>query len=276
MAIVSILMSVGTIIMYFFLSLFLPFLAYLIPYYKISKVNLYKKKYSLAINIVVSIILYAISPSFLIYYLIFPYMMEFTFYLFNKLARRMQVYNRIVIMTLISTSLIFLYIYINRMEIINIISLVSQLEEFKKLGVEYINRFQETMLYLSQYIVSEVFKYVFLATLFLFLTLIPNTYKLWKLSCYWIIPFILIIWSQRFLNISHNIFWENNILEIIKYIFVWYGIKNYYILVEKIGIKSNILKHGLSMLLGLSYPMVAFIVGAIISFEFIEVKEIRI
>ena len=276
MAIVSILMSVGTIIMYFFLSLFLPFLAYLIPYYKISKVNLYKKKYSLAINIVVSIILYAISPSFLIYYLIFPYMMEFTFYLFNKLARRMQVYNRIVIMTLIPTSLIFLYIYINRMEIINIISLVSQLEEFKKLGVEYINRFQETMLYLSQYIVSEVFKYVFLATLFLFLTLIPNTYKLWKLSCYWIIPFILIIWSQRFLNISHNIFWENNILEMIKYIFVWYGIKNYYILAEKIGIKSNILKHGLSMLLGLSYPMIAFVVGAIISFEFIEVKEIRI
>ena len=276
MAIVSILMSVGTIIMYFFLSLFLPFLAYLIPYYKITKVNLYKRKYSLAINIVVSIILYAISPSFLIYYLIFPYMMEFTFYLFNKLARRMQVYNRIVIMTLIPTSLIFLYIYINRMEIINIISLVSQLEEFKKLGVEYINRFQETMLYLSQYIVSEVFKYVFLATLFLFLTLIPNTYKLWKLSCYWIIPFILIIWSQRFLNISHNIFWENNILEMIKYIFVWYGIKNYYILAEKIGIKSNILKHGLSMLLGLSYPMVAFVVGAIISFEFIEVKEIRI
>ena len=276
MAIVSILMSVGTIIMYFFLSLFLPFLAYLIPYYKITKVNLYKRKYSLAINIVVSIILYAISPSFLIYYLIFPYMMEFTFYLFNKLARRMQVYNRIVIMTLIPTSLIFLYIYINRMEIINIISLVSQLEEFKKLGVEYINRFQETMLYLSQYIVSEVFKYVFLATLFLFLTLIPNTYKLWKLSCYWIIPFILIIWSQRFLNISHNIFWENNILEMIKYIFVWYGIKNYYILAEKIGIKSNILKHGLSMLLGLSYPMVAFIVGALVSFEFIEVKEIKI
>ena len=276
MAIVSILMSAGVIIMYFFLSLFLPFLAYLIPYYKITKVNLYKKKFSLAINIVVSVILYAISPSFLIYYLIFPYMMEFTFYLFNKFAKRMQVYNRIVIMTLVPSILIFLYIYINRMEIVNIIALVTQLEEFKKLGIEYINRFQETMLYLSQYIVLEVFKYVFLATLFLFLTLIPNTYKLWKISCYWIIPYILIIWSQRFLNISHNIFWENNILEIIKYIFVWYGIKNYYILAEKIGIKSNILKHGVSMLLGLSYPMVTFIVGAIISFEFIEVREIKI
>ena len=275
MAIVSILMSVGTIIMYFFLSLFIPFLTYLIPYYKITKVNLYKKKYSLAINIVVSLILYVISPSFLIYYLIFPYTMEFTFYLFNKLTRRIQVYNRIVIMSIIPTILILIYLYINRVEIINIINLLPQLEEFKKLGAENIYRFQETMIYISQNIVSQVFKYVFLATFFLFLTLIPGTYKLWKLSCYWIVPYILILWSQRFLNISHNIFWENNILEIIKYIFVWYGIKNLYVLIEKIGVKSNILKHGVSMLLGLSYPMVAFVVGALVSFEFIEVKEIR-
>lgn len=275
MAIVSILMSVGTIIMYFFLSLFIPFLTYLIPYYKITKVNLYKKKYSLAINIVVSLILYVISPSFLIYYLIFPYTMEFTFYLFNKLTRRIQVYNRIVIMSIIPTILILIYLYINRVEIINIINLLPQLEEFKKLGAENIYRFQETMIYISQNIVSQVFKYVFLATFFLFLTLIPGTYKLWKLSCYWIVPYILILWSQRFLNISHNIFWENNIVEIIKYIFVWYGIKNLYVLIEKIGVKSNILKHGVSMLLGLSYPMVAFVVGALVSFEFIEVKEIR-
>ncbi|WP_338966472.1 hypothetical protein KSU13_01740 [Fusobacterium nucleatum] len=276
MAIVSILMSAGTIIIYFFLSLFLPFLTYLIPYYKITKVNLYKRRYSLAINIIVSLVLYAISRSFLIYYLIFPYTMEFTFYLFNKLTRRIQVYNRIVVMSIIPTILIFIYIYINRVEIIRIINLLPQLEEFKKLGVEYIRRFQETMIYISQNIVLQVFKYVFLATLFLFLTLIPGTYKLWKLSCYWIIPYIVILWSQRFLNISHNLFWENNILEIIKYIFVWYGIKNLYVLTEKIGIKSNILKHGISMLLGLTYPMVAFIIGALASFEFIEIKEIRI
>ena len=276
MAIVSILMSAGTIIIYFFLSLFLPFLTYLIPYYKITKVNLYKRRYSLAINIIVSLVLYAISPSFLIYYLIFPYTMEFTFYLFNKLTRRIQVYDRIVVMSIIPTILIFIYIYINRVEIIRIINLLPQLEEFKKLGVEYIRRFQETMIYISQNIVLQVFKYVFLATLFLFLTLIPGTYKLWKLSCYWIIPYIVILWSQRFLNISHNLFWENNILEIIKYIFVWYGIKNLYVLTEKIGIKSNILKHGISMLLGLTYPMVAFVIGALASFEFIEIKEIRI
>ena len=41
-------------------------------------------------------------------------------------------------------------------------------------------------------------------------------------------------------------------------------------------ISNNILKHGISMLLGLTYPMVAFIIGALASFEFIEIKEIRI
>ena len=276
MAIVSILMSAGTIIIYFFLSLFIPFLTYLIPYYKITRVNLYKKKYSLAINILVALILFHISPSFLIYYLIFPYTMEFTFYLFNKLSRRIQVYNRIVIMSIIPTTLILIYIYINRVEIIRIINLLPQLEEFKKLGIEYIRKFQETMMDISQNIVFQVFKFVFLATIFLFLTLIPATYKMWKLSCYWIIPYVVILWSQRFLNISHNIFWENNILEVIKYIFVWYGIKNLYVLIEKIGVKSNILKHGISMLLGLSYPMAVFVIGALASFEFIEVKEIRI
>ena len=275
MAIVSILMSAGTIIIYFFLSLFIPFLTYLIPYYKITRVNLYKKKYSLAINILVALILFHISPSFLIYYLIFPYTMEFTFYLFNKLSRRIQVYNRIVIMSIIPTTLILIYIYINRVEIIRIINLLPQLEEFKKLGIEYIRKFQETMMDISQNIVFQVFKFVFLATIFLFLTLIPATYKMWRLSCYWIIPYVVILWSQRFLNISHNIFWENNILEVIKYIFVWYGIKNLYVLIEKIGVKSNILKHGVSMLLGLSYPMAVFVIGALASFEFIEVKEIR-
>lgn len=75
---------------------------------------------------------------------------------------------------------------------------------------------------------------------------------------------------------SVNVLFENNILEIIEWVYTLYGIKVIYNLTEKIGVKSNILKHGISMLLGLSYPMVAFVIGALASFEFIEIKEIRI
>ena len=275
MAIVSILMSVGTIIMYFFLSLFLPFLTYLIPYYKITKVNLYKKKYSLAINILVALILFHISPSFLIYYLIFPYTMEFMFYLFNKIAKRMQVFNRIVLMSIVPSILISFYLYFN-MDRINYITtnLPRMTNIVEWVGIENISILQESMALVSNYYIFGAFFVVILANFFLFLTLIPMTYKLWKISCYWIIPYILILWAHKY-NISVNILFENNILEIIKWIYVLYGIKVIYNLTDRIGVKSNILKHGISMFLGLSYPMVAFIIGALASFEFIEVKEIR-
>lgn len=275
MAIVSILMSVGTIIMYFFLSLFVPFLTYLIPYYKITKVNLYKKKYSLAINILVALILFRINPGYLLIYLIFPYTMEFMFYLFNKIAKRIQVFNRIVLMSIVPSILISFYLYFN-MDRINYITtnLPRMTNIVEWVGIENISILQESMALVSNYYIFGAFFVVILANFFLFLTLIPMTYKLWKISCYWIIPYILILWAHKY-NMSANILLENNILEIIKWIYVLYGIKVIYNLTEKIGVKSDILKHGISMLLGLGYPMVAFIIGALASFEFIEVKEIR-
>ena len=275
MAIVSILMSVGTIIMYFFLSLFVPFLTYLIPYYKITKVNLYKKKYSLAINILVALILFHINPGYLLIYLIFPYTMEFMFYLFNKIAKRMQVFNRIVLMSIVPSILISFYLYFN-MDRINYITtnLPRMTNIVEWVGIENISILQESMALVSNYYIFGAFFLVILANFFLFLTLIPITYKLWKISCYWIIPYILILWAHKY-NMSANILLENNILEIIKWIYVLYGIKVIYNLTEKIGVKSDILKHGISMLLGLGYPMVAFIIEALASFEFIEVKEIR-
>ena len=276
MAIVSILMSTGVIVMYFFLSLFLPFLSYLIPYYKITKVNLYKKKYSLAINILVALILFRINPEYLLIYLIFPYTMEFMFYLFNKIAKRMQVFNRIVLMSMVPGILLSFYLYSN-MDKMNYIAtnLPRMTSIVEQLGIENVLVLQKSIVLISNYYIFGAFFVVILANFFLFLTLIPMTYKLWKISCYWIIPYILILWAHKY-NISVNILLENNILEIIRWIYVLYGIKVIYNLTEKIGVKSDILKHGISMLLGLSYPMVTFVIGAIISFEFIEVKEIRI
>lgn len=275
MAIVSILMSVGTIIMYFFLSLFIPFLAYLIPYYKITKVNLYKRKYSLAINILVALILFRINPGYLLIYLIFPYTMEFMFYLFNKVAKRMQVFNRIVLMSMVPAILLSFYLYFNMDKMNYIVTNLPRMTSIvEQVGIENVLMLQKSIVLISNYYIFGAFFVVILANFFLFLTLIPGTYKLWKISCYWIIPYMLILWAHKF-NISANILLENNILEIIRWIYVLYGIKVIYNITEKIGVKSDILKHGISMLLGLSYPMVAFVIGALASFEFIEVKEIR-
>ncbi len=284
MPIVSILMSAATIVLYFFLSLFLPFLAYLIPYYKITRVNLYKKKYSLAINIVVALILVFINPGYLMLYLIFPYAMEFMFYLFNKIAKRMQVFNRIVLMSVVPTILISLYLYAN-MDMINYTMnyMITNLPRMKNIveqvGIETVvavqESIQESMTLVSNYYIFGAFFVVIVSYFFLFLNLIPSTYKLWKISCYWLIPYMLILWAHKY-NISSNLLIENNILECIKWMYVLYGIKVMYSLLDRIGVKANIIKHAISMMIGLQYAPFVFILGALVSFEFIEVKEIKI
>ena len=280
MPIVSILMSAATIVLYFFLSLFLPFLAYLIPYYKITRVNLYKKKYSLAVNIIVALILVSINPGYLMLYLIFPYAMEFMFYLFNKIAKRMQVFNRIVLMSIVPTILISLYLYAN-MDMINymITNLPRMKDIVEQVGIETVvavqESIQESMVLVRNYYIFGAFFVVIVSYFFLFLNLIPSTYKLWKISCYWLIPYMLILWAHKY-NISSNLLIENNILECIKWMYVLYGIKVMYSLLDRIGVKTNIIKHAISMMIGLQYAPFVFILGALVSFEFIEVKEIKI
>jgi len=277
-------MSAATIVLYFFLSLFLPFLAYLIPYYKITRVNLYKKKYSLAVNIIVALILVFINPGYLMLYLIFPYAMEFMFYLFNKIAKRMQVFNRIVLMSVVPTILISLYLYAN-MDIINYTMnyMITNLPRMKNIveqvGIETVvtlqKSLQESMTLVTNYYIFGAFFVVIVSYFFLFLNLIPSTYKLWKISCYWLIPYMLILWAHKY-NISSNLLIENNILECIKWMYVLYGIKVIYSLLDRIGVKVNIIKHAISMMIGLQYAPFVFILGALVSFEFIEVKEIKI
>ena len=280
MPIVSILMSAATIVLYFFLSLFLPFLAYLIPYYKITRVNLYKKKYSLAVNIIVALILISMNPGYLMLYLIFPYAMEFMFYLFNKIAKRMQVFNRIVLMSIVPTILISLYLYAN-MDMINYTMnyMITNLPRMKDImaqaGIETAEALQESMALVTNYYIFGAFFVVIVSYFFLFLNLIPSTYKLWKISCYWLIPYMLILWAHKY-NISSNLLIENNILECIKWMYVLYGIKVMYSLLDRIGVKANIIKHAISMMIGLQYAPFVFILGALVSFEFIEVKEIKI
>ena len=276
MPIVSILMSAATIVLYFFLSLFLPFLAYLIPYYKITRVNLYKKKYSLAVNIIVALILVFINPGYLMLYLIFPYAMEFMFYLFNKIAKRMQVFNRMVLMSIVPTILISLYLYVNMDRINYMITNLPRMKDIMaQAGIETAEALQESMALVTNYYIFGAFFVVIVSYFFLFLNLIPSTYKLWKISCYWLIPYMLILWAHKY-NISSNLLIENNILECIKWMYVLYGIKIIYSLLDRIGVKTNIIKHAISMMIGLQYAPFVFILGALVSFEFIEVKEIKI
>ena len=145
----------------------------------------------------------------------------------------------------------------------------------EQIGIENISILQDSIALVSNYYIFGAFFVVIVSYFFLFLNLIPSTYKLWKISCYWLIPYMLILWAHKY-SISSNLLIENNILECIKWMYVLYGIKVIYSLLDRIGVKVNIIKHAISMIIGLSYPPFVFILGALVSFEVIEVKEIKI
>lgn len=276
MTILTPVISVLTIVAYFILSMFMPILGYLVPCYKIKKVNIFGNKYRILINLAVALVLYALNIKILMLYLIYPFLTEFLFYFTQRFVKKIRTFDRIIIMSLISTLVIFGIIYLNRNYLEATIKDALEVSS-STLKIDIANIYQ-SFLYLKENMLSAIFSYLFIGNIFLFLALSVSldNFGKWKISCYWIIPFIIIILMNRVLKISYNSYLESNIISLVRYIYTWYGIKIIYELCGKVGVKFSILKHALSVVLGITYPLPVFIVGAMMSFDIVEVETIKL
>lgn len=274
-AVYVVLVSAVTIIGYFFLSTMLPILSYMVPYYKIKRLSILEIKYRLIINFVVFLFLLLINVKMLIIYIIFPFLTETLFYLTERFKHKMYVFDRIVIMSIISTLLIFLIVYLNKDFLLKIMNetLTLNADKFNDIAGEIRN----SMKFLRINFLSFLFSYLYLGNIILFIFLNKVPYNKWRISCYWIIPFIVIVFFEKIYGISkENKFLIENIFDIIKYIYIWYGIKTLYTILGIFKIRFSIFKHVISIFLALTYPLAAFIIGVIASFDVVEVKEIKI
>lgn len=271
MQILAVFSSAVTIILYFFLSILVPFLGYLVPYYKIRKVNFREKRYKLLVNLLVALMLALINIKLVVIYLVFPVVMELMFYLTSIFQKKLKVYDRAIIMSLIST--IIVSVYISRLNL--------DVEVFKSLVKDSgfistdISELVKTFNYIKENIVFTAFSYFFIGNILLIFSLDKETYSNWKISPYWLIIFILIIFMDKFTGISmKNNFWSRNLAEIVKCIYMWYSIKCLYNLCSFTKVK--LLKHMISIMLVISYPLVGFILGSLASFEIVEIENIKI
>lgn len=266
--------SVITILLYFFISTLIPLLGYLVPYYKISKVNIFGNRYRIVINLIVLAILYFLNVQLLSIYIVFSILTELLFYFTKIFSKSIRVFDRIIIMSLISVAIITSLIYFNRIEIENSLETAIKINSVNlKIAIEEV---KAIFIFLKHNLVSSIFLYIFLENIFLFLTLSPNSYKYWTVSYLWLIPFIIIIFLNQLFKINIDIFWERNILDLVKMIYIWYGIKTVYVILDELGLKYNFLKHLIGVVLGVSYPTIIFVLGALASFEVIKIKMIRI
>lgn len=273
MTILTPIASVLTILAYFALSIFMPILGYLVPSYKIKKVNIFGSRYRLIVNFSVAIILYILDIKILILYIVYPFLTEFLFYFTLRFITKIKTFDRIVLMSLISTLVIFILVYYNRTYIENLMEeAINTSKVLINMNIEEVYR---TFLFLKKNFLSSIFSYLFIGNIFLFLTLAANTYEKWKISAYWLVPFMLIVILSQLLDIRLNKYLSDNIIIISRYIYTWYGVKVIYLLSGKVGIKFNFLRHTISIILGIIYPLPVFILGALASFEVVEVETIK-
>lgn len=276
MTILTPIVSVITILAYFALSIFMPILGYLVPCYKIKKVNIFGSRYRIIVNLAVALILYIMNIKVLLIYLVYPFMTEFLFYLTQKFAQKVKTFDRIVLMSITSTTVIFLIIYFNRAYIENILNEALSLANSRVFNFEP-QEIYASIMFLKENLLSSIFSYLFIGNIFLFLALTgANSYDKWKISCYWLIPFMFLIIGSKILKININYNLQDNIIMITRYIYAWYGIRTLFSLTAQIGVKFNILRHMISIVLGIIYPLPVFILGALASFEVVEVKTIKI
>ncbi|MBS9775461.1 MAG: hypothetical protein KGV57_00020 [Fusobacterium sp.] len=270
MQILAVFSSSITIILYFFLSMLIPFLAYLVPYYKIKKVNLKEKKYKILVNLFVASILTLINIKFLIIYLIFPVIMEFMFYLTGIFKEKLKTYDRAILMSLISTIIVSVYISNINLDV----SVLKNLLASEHINIDF-TEFIKTFSYIKENIVFTAFSYFFVGNLLLIFSLDKKDYSNWEISPYWLLIFMAIIFVDKFMGISMTEnFWSRNLVEVVKYVYVWHSIKVIYNLCT--FTKINFLKHLISLMLAISYPTLAFVLGALVSFKIIEVENIKI
>ncbi len=270
MQILAIFSSSVTIIFYFFLSILVPFLAYLVPYYKIKKVNFREKKYKILVNLFVASILALINIKFLIIYLIFPVIMEFMFYLTGIFKTKLKTYDRAILMSLISTIIISVYISNINLDI----SILKNFLASEHINIDY-TEFIKTFNYIKENIVFTAFSYFFVGNLLLIFSLDKKDYSNWEISPYWLFIFMAIIFMDKFMGISMTEnFWSRNLIEMVKYVYVWYSMKVIYNLCT--FTKIEFFKYLIGLVLAISYPMLAFVLGALVSFKIIEVSDIKI
>lgn len=258
-----------TIVLYFFLSLLAPFLAYLVPYYKIKKVNFREKKYRLFVNLFVVAILTIINIKLVAVYLVIPVMMEFMFYLTDAFKNKIKTYDRAIFMSLLSTIIISYYINKVNLDVGTLKSLLSS-EHININFMEIVSTFN----YFKANILYSTFSYFFIGSLLLIFSLDKDTYSTWKISPYWLLIFLGIIFSSKVMNLDINSnFWARNLIEMVKCVYIWYCMKFIYNLCSFTKVK--IFKHLISLMFVISYPTFAFVLGALASFDIVEIEDIK-
>ena len=244
----------------FLVSTSMPFLSWILPYYKIKKLENSDLKTKVIANIVAIVVIGWVDKKFLITYIGVFCSIELLYYLLKKYGKKIAYFDRIFIISSLVGIGICIYMYFNR------VGLNIGFEQLKNLYL------QKTTF--SQYEINVAFKYIkdnfaYLIFIYINMTVFLTYYFLnkdsfiyWDVSYLWLVPYIAIFFIEKYTSWNKELL--INILNILKIVYIMYFIRIVTgILSEKI--KKPSICFVVGVFLALISPEFAFIFGALAS-----------
>lgn len=273
-----------TAVFLYMLALIMPITGFLLPVYKIRSSNILQKKGWIIYNIAVPLAILAVIgildtllgvqftkiKTLGIYFMVFlP--IELLYYFFINLKIFVNIFDRIIITSLIISFLLFMYIQNAGPEVEFI---KKSLEQFymEKYNIDS-NSLAVIFKMMKENALSIIYIYLGAVVYLTYFMVKRNTYSNWKISYQWLLMYIVPFMIMRFTDIE-NIYFIN-LMTITKISFIVYGVKIVYNLIRK-KVKLDTLSQIISVAAGFVFPNILFVVGGLQCFEMVKIKVIKI
>ena len=246
----------------FMLSLMMPIFSFLLPVYKIKKMRDLDFKQKVLINIIAIILIILMNPMLLGVYIGFFIVIELFYYYFEKINYSIKKFDRITITAIIVTAFMAgIFLFVKKDIDANIGTLMDIYQQRTNFSMEDVQMIFKELKANSLWL---MFTYSMLCSFMTYFSLDKKDYEKWEVSYGWILIYIITFFISKIFKIDN--FYINNLMEIGKVIFIFFGLKSIYTILNKI-LKVKILNSFIAVLTSVMFPFLAFVIGVFSGFK---------
>lgn len=256
-------LAIAGIISLFILAFMVPFLSFLLPVYKIKKMEGLDGRRKLIANLAAMGIISIVDLRLLPFYIGIFLVIETLYYYFKKVKPEVAIFDRIMISTSIVT------VFTIGLTLLLVGNVTEMLEVNKAMYMKVMDletrEANEIFQLLKENSIFIVFIYSFICNYLTYFTLESKTYRGWDMSYKWILLYIVTFFATTVGKIEN--FYVENIFNISKLIYVVFGVKVIYTILRGRAKRFRGLAKMTAVLTAATFPTVVFLLGALKSFN---------
>lgn len=246
----------------FMISLMMPIFSFLLPVYKIKKMRELDFRQKVLINIIAIMLIILMNPMLLSIYIGFFIVIELFYYYFEKINYSVKKFDRITITALVVTAFMVGIFFLVKKDIdANIGTIMEMYQQRTNFSMEDVQVIFKEIKLNSLWL---IFTYSMLCSFMTYFSLDKKNYENWEISYGWVLIYITTFFAAKIFKIDN--FYINNLMEIGKVIFIFFGLKSIYTALNKI-LKIRILNSFIAIFTSVMFPFLTFVIGVVSGFK---------